>query len=108
MLRRGEKRVIDRLGDGFVTAPRDSLVGTEIWEHAGKIAKQTYFKKGLGFPHLSTDDVEIRLYPGLDKIAFAWGYRAPNGKVYVAANVYGFGAGVRVQLEERGLLPRMQ
>jgi hypothetical protein len=112
-LPRGVKPQVDRLGDGYINCdPQTGLplsvvmVGTPVFEHSGKLAKQRFFEKGLGFPHLSTEDCEVRIWPAIDKIAINWAYLTSKGRVWFVSHVYGFGAGIRAQLLAKGVIPR--
>jgi hypothetical protein len=106
-LQKGEKYNVDRLGTNFVRVAPEILNGTDIWEHAVETAQFTFFKAGMGpAVRLGNEDCEVRLYPGRDRMVFAWGYRHVTGEVLVAANVYAFDQAIREQLEAKGLLPR--
>jgi hypothetical protein len=104
----GIKPQVDNLGPGYVNIMPAVMNGTPVFEHSGKLAKQRFFEKGLGFPRLGNDDCEIRIWPGIDKIAVCWGHVTRAGEPWYVAHVYGFDLKIREQLEAKGLIPRIQ
>lgn len=104
-LPKGIKYNVDRLGERWVPVRTQILEGTDIWKHAARIAARTYFQKGFGFPRLTHDDCDCRIFPQQNRIAFAWGYRHLDGEVWYAANVYRFDEKIKEQLLAKGLIP---
>lgn len=103
----GNKLQVDKLGPGYVEVESRIMDGTPVFEHSGRLAKRKFLEAGLGFPHLTHDDCEIRVWPGQDRIMIAWGCIAADGKPWDIAHVYKFDKGIRDQLIERGVMPRV-
>ena len=72
---------IDMLGDAYIQVPPEAFEGRQqpLLDAAFKSAKAKMFQAGHGFPHISTDDVDIRAWPGRNRIAVCFGVRTLSG-----------------------------
>lgn len=79
----GIKPYIDMLGDNYINIDPRKLQGNNqiLLDVAFTSAKQKFFQAGRGFPHLSWDNLEIRVWPSRADVAFCFGLPLVNGNV---------------------------